>query len=59
MGWARPLVSVAETMAEKESGGERSGWGEEEAVGISLPRQATTCSLRLRGPGSWGTGRGW
>lgn len=59
MGWERPLGLIAESTTEKESGGKRSGWAEEEAVCVSPPPQATTCSLRLRGPGSWGTGHGW
>lgn len=61
VGWGEASgIQAVETKAEKESGGRRPGWVEEEAVGASpTPLQATTCSLRHQGPGSWGTVHGW
>lgn len=60
MGWGEASgIQAVETEAEKESGG-RSPGRVEEAVGASpTPPQATTCSLRHQGPGSWGTVHGW
>ena len=61
MGWCEaPGIQAADTEAKKESDGKRPGRGEGEAVGTSTSSlQATTCSLRHQGPGSWGTVRGW
>lgn len=61
MGYYEPCgIQTADTEAEKEVGGKRPGRGEEEVVGTSSPSlQATTCSLRHQGLGSWGTVRGW